>query len=344
VQSEALDRLNAAHIAGPQAADFVLLHWEPVRARHPLFEDPLSWRALLERYELVFGEPERLLLRRTTAPRFGPPQPAGSTHARFGEAIELPQTPGLLLMAVDIRPNWQGLLRNLLFRTDPVLYEATYESGEKAVWRAMRASLTGGVIVSHLPQDQADLGSLFRGDLQALGRVRSIRFFAERLNQYQPAVEVRWLTLPLTHSSVPPPPIRAARVPLWLPSGPQPQAGDAERPAFRFDLGPDFNRFPTLIIRARFEKPGRLQVFFGREKEGGQLKGRIPEGGRWFDIYVSASHNPFWPGRDRIKVRYDPSSKRPAPAAMEIAGIWGIAEAAADAAPEVQVLESGPRP
>lgn len=330
VQSAVLDRINARRILGSRAAEFVVLRWEPVRPRNLFFDDPLSWQALLNCYDLVLSSSQALLLERRATPRFGQPLPIGSARAHFDEPIEIPRRDGLVLMAVDIRPSVWGRLKNLLFRIDPIYYQAAYDSGEKVAGQVKRATLPGGVIINQLPRGLSEINSLLRSGAASQDRVRWVRFYTGGPAQYGPDISVRWSYLPWPPSAgVFQPPPESARVLLWSP-------GDAaDQSSFSVDLGPSLGRFETLVVRARFKEAGRVSLSFGQEAEGRELEGYVPENDRWFDVYIHGGHNEFWNAGHGTRIRVDAASIR-------IAGIWGIAGPVPASAPDFQFVPAPP--
>gem|GEM_PF-1737950 len=329
VQSGALDRVNAEHLRGLGAADFVLLHWNPVRGRHPFFEDPLSWQVLLDRYELEMDEAPAMLLRRRDVARIGAARQFSETQAHLGEAIPVPPRDEMVLIAADIRPSLEGSLRNALFRIDPLYFEATYESGEKVRWRVIRTALRAGAIISPLPKGLTDLASILRGNRRGLERVRSIRFFAERPSQYDARIAVRWLALPWPVFS-PAPPDASPRTPLWISNGPM-TPPRAKRPDLRVDLNAAPAQHNALAIRAWFPDPGPVRVSFGGGKA---LEGYAPQGGLWYEIRVHVARSPAWKAETGNVLQLEPAT-------ADLSGVWSAMETDAAGRPD---LEFSPLP
>jgi len=199
----ALDRLNAAHLESSRAADFALIEWTgiygtpAIDSRHPFLEDPLSWRALLERYDVRLKNSRCLLLARRSAPRQFRLSTPSSLDARWDERITLPAHRGLFIAQAQIRQNPLGSLCALLFRVAPVYIDVSYASGAQARWRAVWPNLDEGFIADPMPGSLEGLASLFERSEYASGRVNSIVFHSDCPAEFQPRIRLRWFAADL---------------------------------------------------------------------------------------------------------------------------------------------------
>jgi hypothetical protein len=112
----ALDRLDAAHLESKRTADFAILNFATIDNRHPFLETPLSWRALLDRYDLRLAAADWFLLQHRQASRYAPLAPLGSSVTRWDEDVRVPQGDGLLVMGPRVRSSLSGKLTSLVFR------------------------------------------------------------------------------------------------------------------------------------------------------------------------------------------------------------------------------------
>jgi hypothetical protein len=199
----ALDNLNARHIQSPGAAEFVLVNWETIDSRHPFLDDPSSWRSRLDRYAPDYADHRTLLMRRRIAPVFRTAESLGAASLRWDQDVVVPSSTDWVILHADVRPTIWGKLRKLLFRLDPVWLQVEFRSGRKERWRAMRPNLESGVLINQLPQDLGDIALLGRG-CALPDPVVSIRLEADRPQDYQSAIPIRWerLHTPAAHPSV----------------------------------------------------------------------------------------------------------------------------------------------
>jgi len=98
------------------------------------------------------------------------------------------------------------------------------------------------------------------------------------------------------------------------------QTGD---PQLLFRAQYKLSAFKTLVVRARFSVPDRIDLFFARQVGGRGVSGNVPLANRWLDIYINVAANPFWATEAGEVIRFDPASERAIHSDIEIKGIWG---------------------
>lgn len=319
----ALDALNAAHIGSRRAADFTILNFSAIDGRHPFLETPLSWRALLDRYDLALACSNWLVLQRRCKPRFGPLKPFRTSTAHWDQDVLLPPSDGLLVMAPRIRASLLGKIETLLFRPTPVSMEATFRSGKRMRWRCVERNLAGGVLIRPFPQDLRDLRGTFQpAEIPAdQDRVISIRFETAWPAEFAGEIPIVWSVLPVNPAESQAEARSARRYPLpqstllallW-------RAGD-----------------PLPLVHAWFEKADRIEAFFGKQIDGRGVHAIAPVNGQWLDVYLNMSQNEFWEEEHGTTLRFDPVSSFGPGTGARIAVLWGSAEAAAPVLPDVQ--------
>ncbi len=360
----ALDYLNAAHIEGPRAASFAILNFFAIDGRHPFLETPLSWRALLDHYDLTLPGSAWFLLHHRNVARFGPLTAIGNSTAHWNEDISLPRGDGLLVMSPRIGQSLRGKAASLLFRSTPVYMEAAFRSGIRIRWRCVPRNLAGGFLIRPFPRDLPELRGLFLPVLlpPSAEPVVSVRFQTAHPDEFAPEIPVIWSVLPVSQAETQTEirdsrrfPLRpSARVPLWRagdrlprPSNARlqqrrgwievtPETGD---PQLLFDIGPHLGQFRTLIVRAWFEKADRIDTFFGKQIDGRGISGIVPVTGQWLDVYLNMSRNQFWEEEHGETFRFDPVSSFGPHTGVRIAAIWGSRAAAPAALPDVQFYQ-----
>ena len=201
----ALDRLNAGHIESRRAADFVLLSFFAADYHHPFSEAPLSWRALLDRYDLKSASPGLLLLQHRPEFRFARPVLLGSETIHWGEDLRLPQTRDLLIVAPHIRLSLSGQFTAFLFRTTLVFMDGLLNSGRTFHFRCIWQNLAEGIVIQPFPQDLGELQALFDPDPDARcsARVASVSFRTLSPAQFASDIPVDWYRLPVKTASIP---------------------------------------------------------------------------------------------------------------------------------------------
>lgn len=186
-----LDNLNARQIQSSGAADFVLVNWETIDSRHPFFDDPSSWKARLNSYVSDYADQRTLLMHRRSMPVLRSSEPLGSATLRWRQDVVVPSSTDWVVLYADVRPTAWGALRKLFFRLDPIWLQVEFRSGRKERWRVMRPNLKNGVIMNQLPRDLGDIALLGRG-CALPDPVASIRFEADRPQDYQSTISIHW--------------------------------------------------------------------------------------------------------------------------------------------------------
>jgi hypothetical protein len=353
----ALDRLNAGHLYGDRTSDFVLLNFASIDGRHPFLEAPLSWRALLDRYDLKLASADWFLLQHRKGPRFRQLASLGHSTARWDEEVRLPPAEGLLVMAPRIDLSLSGQAMSLLFRPAPVYMEAALRSGGRVRWRSVPRNLGGGFLIRPFPQDLRELRELFLPGLPPASpeRIVSVSFRTSRPSEFAPEIPIEWSLLPVREGATGEiarrPFAQSSLTPLWRVGDPPPIPSNAQvrvrrnwievtpatdDPQLLFNIGPSLGRFRTLIVRAWFQKADRIDAFFGKQVDGRGVRGVVPVTGRWLDVYLGMSQNLYWEDEHGSSLRFDPVSSAGAGTAARIAGIWGSTEAGSAALPDVQ--------
>ncbi len=200
-----LDRTNAAHSQGSAAADFLLVRWGTIDFRHPFFEDPLSWRAVLDRYESILGEGQALLMKHTPGHRFADPVPAGSSLAHWNEAVPVPRGSAPLVLSAGVRKSLFGSLLSFGYRLSTVWVEVTRQSGRVDRYRAVPLNLASGVIIDPLPSNLAELNLLGQRNCTPAGDpVVSLKFVSARSLEFSSEIPLQWYSLPARNNAAEP--------------------------------------------------------------------------------------------------------------------------------------------
>jgi hypothetical protein len=190
-----LDFLNARKLEDASGPEEILLSWGAIDGRHPFYETPRSWRALLNWYDLQVASPKLYLLRRRSTPRFDAAVAAGKVVAHWHQRITLPPVGDdeALVMEADIEESLKGVLKRTLFRSPAVYVRPVFRSGLFGEARVVRINLRDGVIVNFVPIRLGDLRSILSGGGKLVGdRVASIRLETDGPAEYDPLIQIRW--------------------------------------------------------------------------------------------------------------------------------------------------------
>lgn len=195
-----LDDLNADMLADSAGPQDILLAWQSIDGRQPLFETPHSWRALLDWYDFQAVSGRLAVLTRRSSPRFSPPAPIASAAVPWGQMIELPPVADdeLIVMNAEVRETLPGLLKRELLRSPVERVEVRFRSGLVDTRRVLPSNMNNGVIVSAWPRNLDDLVPMLRGERRLLGdRVIALRFLTTSPGDFNRSITIHWSRLKL---------------------------------------------------------------------------------------------------------------------------------------------------
>ena len=192
-----LDELNARRLAA-EGANYLLLGFTTVDDRHPLFEQPLSWRVALEHYRLAWEDNRFALLSRKQGTQEMALETIGRASARWGKKIPAPAFRGdLLLLHCHLKPSFWGLAAKTAFRVSPVYLALTFQSGRVVKRRVVPETAGAGIVVAPFPMNAAEASALFRGDFEVRDALRWVQLESAAPAEFQEPIEIEWSSLRL---------------------------------------------------------------------------------------------------------------------------------------------------
>jgi hypothetical protein len=194
--THSLDQAMAERLGSQSGPAALLMEFTTLHGRHMLLDTPLAFRRILNDYELVEGDYSRNLLwvRRRANARALTDQAEliGSTQIRFGEWVTPPKSPRKLFAEFSMKPNALGAIRQILWKTPPVYLRVEYENGERAEFRMLPATASGGVLINYFPRTLEDLADLLAGS--AFNKVARFQIFGPGTASFQQSFEVNWVS------------------------------------------------------------------------------------------------------------------------------------------------------
>jgi hypothetical protein len=358
-----LDAMNARYL-DRSGADYLSLKFEEIDGRHPFLDDVSTWREVFDHHDIAGGDFNLLFLSRSADHRYSRPQSlAGVQEASWGDQVPVPSVSDdqLVVMKAKITRSLWGILRESVFRLEPVYLDVTYKSGVKAEFRVTRPNLVNGAIISDLPQTLMEIPPLFGYDVNnGRDRVASIQWVSPGQNEFGDRIGLSWSAITLKKANPGNPqtlfyPDVSSFVPIWKPADgiagaaalKTQKQGDSlmllptkEDPQVLLKAEQNIARFNCILIRAKFSVSDQIELFFGQQVNGRGLAGYVPVAGQWVDLFVNVDHNPFWKNEAGNALRFDPVSGRYRNSKIELAGIWGSTEPLKNKSGDVSVYLS----
>ncbi|MFM6339591.1 MAG: hypothetical protein ACKPFJ_02265 [Dolichospermum sp.] len=178
--------------------DYIFYNFTSIDGRHPFFDEPKTFAYVFCNYKPSTDIPDFIktpklsnivLLEKQKVSRCLPDAlgeissiPWNSPHS-----IEV-SNGGIIRANVKFQYSFVGKLYKTLFRSPPVMMKIDYVDNSQKTYRIIPENSENGVIVSHLPKDDNEALSFFRGQLPAT--VKSFSFQTSNSLLYAPKIEL----------------------------------------------------------------------------------------------------------------------------------------------------------
>jgi len=190
--------------------DYIFYNFSSIDKRHPFFDQPKTFFYIFCNYKLSSDIPEfintsslkNLMIlekRKLSICSASTMDNTSSIHWNTSHLIEA--SDGLITRAkVKFNYSTFGKIYKTLFRSPPVMMEVTYINGLRKSYRIIPENSDNGVIVSHLPKDDSEAMSFFRGQLPA--QVKSFSFSTSNSILYAPNIQMTFSSYKLLEPSI----------------------------------------------------------------------------------------------------------------------------------------------
>jgi len=172
-----LARLNAEHLRGADAPDWVLFDLQSIDRRLPSLDDGLSWPALLDNYAFVSYDGQFVSMHKKPSIReISSYDSVGDNAYKTGSTVTLPDADGLLFAQVDLNPTLAGKVLLALFNPPQLHIVVGLANGQTKVYRVVSDMMRTDFLVSPLVSNTDEFASLMAGGENALkeDRVQTI--------------------------------------------------------------------------------------------------------------------------------------------------------------------------
>jgi hypothetical protein len=205
----ALDNINLESFL-KEPRDYIFYNFSSIDRRHPFFDQPKTFFYVFCNYEISSDIPEfintpnfkNLIIlekRKSSICSASTMEKSSSIPWNTSQLIEAGD--GLITRAkVKFNYSTFGKIYKTLFRSPPVMMEVTYINGLRKSYRIIPENSDNGVIVSHLPKDDSEAMSFFRGQLP--GQVKSFSFSTSNSLLYAPNIEMTFSSYKLLEPSI----------------------------------------------------------------------------------------------------------------------------------------------
>ena len=201
-----LDKINSKSLL-ENMPDNIFYQFLSIDGRHPFFDEPKTFSYIFCNYEPSVKIPDFveipnlsniILLEKVKENRCS----STSLNEIFSIGWDAPHfikdsNEGISFAKVKFQYSLVGKIYKTLFRVPPVMMKIDYVDGSQKTYRIIPGNSDNGIIVSHLPKDDNEAISFFRGQLS--GRVKSFSFQISNSLLFAPNIEISFSSVLLRY-------------------------------------------------------------------------------------------------------------------------------------------------
>ncbi len=199
-----LDHLNAEQIWDGASADDIIYKFQTIDWRYPIFDEPATFRAILNCYRTRYAKGPLTVLSRVACARPGLVLTA-RTKTRFHQWLKVPSN--ATYTDLGIRTTLVGGLMDILYKPDHVYILFKLADGSvRGPFRFIYPTGNDGLFTRYYLGSAISLGRLFVGDTSGLQRISAIKLIPAKHSQhfmdFSEDIAVRFLSeIPRHHVS-----------------------------------------------------------------------------------------------------------------------------------------------
>ncbi|MDJ0674191.1 MAG: hypothetical protein QNJ36_02115 [Calothrix sp. MO_167.B42] len=204
-----LDQTNSKSLL-KNPRDYIIYQFTSIDRRHPFFDEPETFFHIYCNYKLSSEIPDfvntekiyNLMLLDQRQSNICSPSVVGKQFSSsWNKNQSLEAKDGLMVRAaVKIEYSTFGKIYKTLFRSPPVKMQVTYVNNQVKSYRIIPENSNNGVIISHLPKDNYEALSFFKGNLPV--RIKSFRFSNKNPILYKPNIKIKLTSYNLLDKSI----------------------------------------------------------------------------------------------------------------------------------------------
>ena len=199
--TEYLDSLNAKHFSSDSAPEYVLYALDSPDFRYAIFDEPATFRMLLQKYKPCAVDGEFIVLRKNPSADTDKEEYISTETGKFGKIIPLPQSKSKgrpLFAKIHVEYNLLGFVSKLLYKPPDIylVFLNNEEIIDKSLYRFLFSNAMDGLLVSRYVENQNDLLELWQGNTQQ--NITGIALNTKRPAFFKDKITVQFFTMPIT--------------------------------------------------------------------------------------------------------------------------------------------------
>jgi hypothetical protein len=162
--TDVIDKLTAKYFTADSAPQKIVYQWMTIDGRYPAFDEPATFRTVLEQYNLVANVNGYLVLDKSGRTEVPQRRELGTYQAKIGEAIKIPKEDNAYVyMNIDWKPTLLGKFANFVLKAPLNYIQFTLNNGSKHEYRFIRSPAKNGLFVSTFVGNTSELTGVFKG-------------------------------------------------------------------------------------------------------------------------------------------------------------------------------------
>jgi hypothetical protein len=191
-----LDTINSQHfIENETGPEKILYSYTSIDGRYPLFDEPKTFRTILNNYSYAGKSGIFILLNRSVNPVKNKEVDLGSLSGRMGETIKIPPYDGEIFGNITIKYSLVGNLLKIVYKPGPVYIRFHQKNGVLSPkYRLIPATVSDGVYLSQYVSDTDTLAGMFQGTL--VNNIDGILIDTDRPECYVDSIQIHFTGIP----------------------------------------------------------------------------------------------------------------------------------------------------
>lgn len=189
VYNKTLDDLSEKHYKN-QKSDFVLISgMMPVDARALVWDNPATWRAIRDNYEIVDNYNDKFLLKRKAEPTQVEYEILSQNKYSLNEKIPVPYDAELA--DIELNLSFIGKLMNLFYRGTPLFIIVQDDNNRKMLVRQIRDVMKNGLYIKGVVATPQQMKRYLQ-DLPPLDNINSLAIITDNPLMFEDQMTITW--------------------------------------------------------------------------------------------------------------------------------------------------------
>lgn len=191
-----LDAINSQHFVDDEGSpENILYFYSSIDGRYPLFEEPKTFRTILNNYSYVDQSNGFIQLNRSLR-TVGKAEDIGLKTVKMGEPIGIPNYNGEVFGHIDVQYTLLGSLMKSIYKPEPVYVQFQLKDGTTSQWyRFIPDNAANGLFLSQYVGDTDTLAWIFQGHL--MNDIHAITIRTDHPEYYEDTIQVRFVGIPI---------------------------------------------------------------------------------------------------------------------------------------------------